>query len=305
MVSHIFPSAKQAAEQFHTIRDILRWAVSMFHANKIHFGQGTENAWDEAVYLTLATLKLPVDTLEPYLDARLSLTERQHVCELIQKRIDERMPSAYLLNEAWLQGYRFYINQNCIIPRSPIAELIVESLQPWVQDPYQPKLILDLCTGSGCLAILAALYFPDARIDAVDISANALAVAKRNVNDYELQARIKLIQSDLFKQITKIKYDIILCNPPYVNTHSMQKLPKEFLHEPSLALAGGTDGMDYVRTIMNKATHFLQPNGMLILEIGHEYPHFIQAFPNLEPIWLSTATTNNQILLLYKEQLTT
>lgn len=303
MHAQVFPPAHQAAKEFRTLRDILRWAVSSFHAHELSFGQGTDNAWDEAVYLALASLKLPLDMLEPFLDARLSSSERLDLCLLMEKRIETRLPAAYLMGEAWLQGYRFHISRDCIIPRSPMAELIVQSLQPWVDDPEATEQILDLCTGSGCLAILAALHFPQAQVDGVDISAAALEIAHKNVQDYDLNERVQLFASDLFADLPAKKYDIILCNPPYVNSQSMKDLPAEFRHEPALALAGGDDGMNCVRNIIDQAPQFLTDNGILVLEIGHEYQNFVRAFPHLTPLWLSTAAADQQILLLTREQL--
>lgn len=303
MVASIFPDAQQAAREFMTLRDILRWAVSYFNAHDISFGQGTDNAWDEAVYLGLTALKLPVDLLEPFMDARLSDGERVHLCNLIEQRVSTRLPAAYLTGEAWLQGFKFQINQDCIIPRSPMAELIVQQLDPWIEDPNAALSILDMCTGSGCLAILAALHFPQAQVTAADISEKALEIANLNVHNYNLQERLQLHKSDLFAQLPAKTYDLILCNPPYVNSDSIANLPAEFKHEPALALAGGDDGMDAVRDILRAAPNFLNPGGVLILEIGHEYNHFVQAFPKLQPMWLSTAQADHQILLLYKEQL--
>ncbi|HLR30771.1 MAG TPA: 50S ribosomal protein L3 N(5)-glutamine methyltransferase [Paenalcaligenes sp.] len=303
MAAPIFPDAQQAAREFTTLRDILRWAVSYFNAHDISFGQGTDNAWDEAVYLGLSALKLPIDLLEPFMDARLSGNERVYLCDLIEQRVNTRLPAAYLTGEAWLQGFKFKISQNCIIPRSPMAELIVQQFEPWIDDPHAPLSILDMCTGSGCLAILAALHFPQAQVDAADISKKALEIAKLNVHSYDLQERLRLFESDLFAQLPAKTYDLILCNPPYVNSDSMANLPAEFKHEPTLALAGGTDGMDAIRNILQAAPRFLRPGGILVLEIGHEYKHFVQAFPRLQPMWLSTAQADHQILLLYKEQL--
>ncbi len=303
MAASIFPNAEQAAREFITLRDLLRWAVSYFNAHDLSFGQGTDNAWDEAVYLGLSALKLPLDLLEPFLDARLSHQERVQVCSFIEKRVSTRLPAAYITGEAWLQGFKFQITQDCIIPRSPIAELITQQLEPWISDPHAPQHILDMCTGSGCLAILAALHFPEAQVDGADISPQALAVAKDNINLYGLEGRMQLFESNLFAQLPEKTYDLIVCNPPYVNSASMAQLPAEFQHEPTLALAGGHDGMDYVRTILRDAPRFLKEGGMLILEIGHEYEHFVRAFPHLDPLWLSTAQADQQILLLYKEQL--
>lgn len=213
------------------------------------------------------------------------------------------MPAAYLTGEAWLQGHRFRVTADTIVPRSPIAELLAEQLQPWIADPDAIYNALDLCTGSGCLAILTALAFPQAQVDAVDLSDAALEVAQSNIDAFELNDRMSLYKSDLLDQLPPSAYDLIICNPPYVNELSVQNLPKEYQHEPQLALAGGDDGMDLVRRILEAAPNFLAPEGVLVLEIGNEYDNFIAAFPELEPIWLSTETAEDQILLLSREQL--
>lgn len=289
----------------HTVRDLLRYAVSRLGKTGAHFGQGTDNAWDEAVYLLLHSLHLPLDQLDPFLDARVLDDERKRFLTLLERRCTERMPAAYLTNEAWLQGYRFHVDERVIIPRSPISELLVQQFQPWVDDPSRVGHILDCCTGSGCLAILAALAFEQADIDATDLSEDALAVARRNVADYDLTGRIRLHQGSLFADLDPgtRRYDLILCNPPYVNAESMQHLPPEFQHEPDMALAGGTDGMDLVRTLLEQAPRYLKEHGMLILEIGHEARHFAAAFPDLEPIWLATEQADDQIMLLTRSQL--
>lgn len=286
-----------------TLRDLLRYAVTRFSAAKLSFGHGTDNAWDEAVYLTLHTLHLPPDTLEPFLDARILPSERERVLGVIDRRVQERVPAAYLTQEAWLRGHRFYVDKRVIVPRSPIAELLESGLSPWVDHPDDVSRALDMCTGSGCLAILAALAFPYAQVDAVDTSDDALAVARRNVEDYGLQERLTLHRSDLFSALPKAAYDVIVCNPPYVNANSMDALPAEFRHEPSLALAGGTDGMDLVRRILAAAPDYLTERGVLVLEIGHEHAHFAAAFPGLEPVWLETEAQGDPILLLTREQL--
>ncbi|WP_341666809.1 50S ribosomal protein L3 N(5)-glutamine methyltransferase [Alcaligenes sp. SDU_A2] len=297
-------SALLAAQQeLRTVRDVLRWSVSQLNRCGVAFGHGSDNAWDEAAYLLLHTLHLPLDTLEPYLDARLLPSEREQFLALIARRCNERLPAAYLTGEAWLQGHRFRVTTDTIVPRSPIAELLSEQLHPWVTDPDAVYKALDLCTGSGCLAILTALAFPQALVDAVDLSDAALAVAQSNVDDFDLNDRVTLYKSDLFDQLPDAAYDLIVCNPPYVNESSMQLLPREYVHEPRQALAGGDDGMDLVRRILQAAPDFLTPDGVLVLEIGHEYDNFVAAFPELEPVWLSTETAEDQILLLTREQL--
>ncbi|WP_269901814.1 50S ribosomal protein L3 N(5)-glutamine methyltransferase [Paenalcaligenes faecalis] len=298
------PSAyTEAAQELRTLRDLLRWAISQFERHQLQFGHGSDNAWDEAIYLLLHSLNLPLDRLEPFLDAGTTQSERLHFVQLIQRRCEERLPAAYLTGEAWLQGLRFKVSPDCIVPRSPISELLSTQLAPWIEDPSRIESVLDVCTGSGCLAILAALTFPNATVDGVDISAAALAIAKQNIEDYGLEDRVCALNSDLYSAVSDKKYDIIISNPPYVNEDSMQALPAEYKHEPRLALAGGEDGMDLVRTILAQAADHLNDNGILILEIGNEYDHFCTAFPELEPIWLSTETADDQILLLHKEQL--
>ncbi|WP_345798144.1 50S ribosomal protein L3 N(5)-glutamine methyltransferase [Castellaniella sp. MT123] len=288
-----------------TLRDLLRWAITRFRGANLVFGHGSDNAWDEAVYLLLHTLHLPLDTLEPFLDARLLERERQRCVDLIHERVNTRKPAAYLTGEAWLQGQRFLVDERVIVPRSPIAELLGEQLAPWIEDPESITRVLDLCTGSGCLAILAAQAFESAQVDAADISTDALSVAQSNIALHELQDRVRTLRSDLLSQIPENRrYDLILCNPPYVNSRAMTALPPEYRHEPRLALAGGEDGMDLVRRILADAPRHLTPDGLLVLEIGHEQAHFQAAFPDLDPVWLSTETASDQILLLRQAQLT-
>ena len=291
--------------ELQTLRDLIRYGVSRLNAAQVALGHGSDNAWDEAVYLTLHALHLPLDTLEPFLDARVLSEERNRVLELIDRRVTERVPAAYLTNEAWLRGHRFYVDARVIVPRSPIAELLDEGLSPWVQDAQAVDSVLDMCTGSGCLAILAALAFPYAQVDAVDVSPDALEVARRNVDDYGLGDRLALHQSDLFDSLPERQYDVIVCTPPYVNSGSMDVLPQEYRHEPRLALAGGADGMDLVRRILGAAPRYLSENGVLVLEIGHERDFFEAAFPELSPVWLDTEEASDQLLLLTREQLTT
>lgn len=288
---------------FSTVRDVLRYAVTCFNEAKLYFGHGTNNAYDEAAYLILHTLKLPLDKLEPFLDAKLLREEIAALLMIIERRVTERIPAAYITNEAWLGGYRFYVDQRVIVPRSFIAELIPDQFSPWVENPESIENILELCTGSGCLPIMLADAFPNAHIDAVDISQDALAVAHRNVSDYGLQDRITLIESDLYAEVPKKKYDLIVTNPPYVNASSMAKLPEEYRREPQLALAGGADGMDLVRKIIAGASSRLTDNGVLIVEIGNEYEHAESAFPNVELTWLSTSAGDDTVFLLTSDQL--
>lgn len=287
----------------HTVRDWLRYAVTRFNRAGLVFGHGSDNAYDEAAYLILHTLHLPPDTLDPFLDARLLESEREAILGVLERRIRERIPAAYITGEAWLRGRRFFVNPNVLVPRSPIAELLDDGLEPWVEDPLAISRVLDLCTGSGCLAILAAEAFPHADVVGADISAAALEVAQRNVRDYGLEDRLQLIQSDLLDDLPADPFDLIICNPPYVNAQSMALLPPEYRQEPALGLHGGEDGMDIVRRLLQTAAEFLSPHGLLVLEIGHERPHFEAAFPELQPVWLQTAGTSDHILLLTRDAL--
>jgi ribosomal protein L3 glutamine methyltransferase len=287
-----------------TVRDWLRYTVSQMHRHDVHVGQGSQSLWDDAVFLVLCTLDLPIDRLEPFLDARVLPEEAQRLNTHIHQRCIERIPTAYLVGQSWLAGYRFQVDPQVLIPRSPISELLTQQLHPWIESPEQVLRAADICTGSGCLAILMALYFPHAIVDATDISETALELAQSNVDEYQLQQRVYLHQGHMLQALPRhTRYDLIVCNPPYVNTESMSTLPAEFEHEPSLALAGGTDGMDLVRDLIDEASHYLNADGILILEIGHEADHFEAAFPELEPLWLDTAATERQIMLLRADQL--
>jgi ribosomal protein L3 glutamine methyltransferase len=290
-------------DNFSTIRDLLRYAVTRFNTAGLFFGHGNSNAFDEAAYLILHTLKLPLDKLDPFLDARLLPDEIGSVLQVVERRTTERVPAAYLTNEAWLGHYRFYVDERVLVPRSFIAELIPEQFSPWVDHPESVTNILELCTGSGCLPIMLADAFPNAHVDAVDLSADALQVARRNVDDYGLQDRITLIQSDLYAKVPEHKYDLIVTNPPYVNAASMAKLPQEYLREPQLALAGGADGMDLVRKIVAGAAERLNENGILIVEVGNERAFAETAFSDLELTWLSTSAGDDMVFLVTADQL--
>lgn len=291
------------AVPFQTLRDLLRHAVTRFNTAQLYFGHGSDNAFDEAAYLLLHTLKLPLDQLDPFLDARLTTDEIQTLLGLIERRANDRVPVAYLTNEALLSDYRFYVDERVIVPRSFIAELIPEQFQPWVPDPDAVHKVLELCTGSGCLAIMLADAFPNAQIDAVDLSVDALEVANKNVAEYELQDRVTLYQSDLYEKLPTKKYDLIVTNPPYVNSVSMLKLPPEYRAEPQLALAGGDDGMDLVRRIVAGAKERLTTSGVLVVEIGNEFAHAEAAFAELELTWLSTSAGDESVFLLTADQL--
>jgi ribosomal protein L3 glutamine methyltransferase len=295
--------AATAAKHLTTVRDCLRYAVSRFQAAQLFFGHGSAEAFDEAAYLVLHTLHLPLDRLEPFLDAALLPTERTAVLKMIDKRVATRQPAAYLTNEAWLGEFKFYVDKRVIVPRSFIAEVLRERLQPWLKVSDEVASVLELCTGSGCLAVLAAHAFPTAFVDAVDLSPGALAVATRNVADYGLANRVVLMKSDLFAAVEGRKYDLILANPPYVDAPTMRGLPAEYRHEPRMALASGEDGLLHTHAILARAKHFLNRNGLLVVEIGHNRATLEAQYPHLPFIWLPTASGEGFVFLLHRKDL--
>ncbi|MDR0379514.1 MAG: 50S ribosomal protein L3 N(5)-glutamine methyltransferase [Candidatus Accumulibacter sp.] len=294
----------EACKELATFRDLMRFSVSRFNEAKVFFGHGTDNAWDEAAYLLLHSLHLPVDQpLDPYMDARLTAAERAGVLELVRRRVTERVPAAYLTREAWLGDCRFHVDERVIVPRSHIAELLREQLGPWINDPWAVRRVLDMCTGSGCLAILAANAFPEAAIDAVDVSPDALAVARVNVEDYGLGARIRLVESNAFAALAGESYDVIVANPPYVDAESLARLPEEYRREPRLALAGGEDGLDFVRALLHEAPGHLTPDGILVVEIGNNKDALERAFPRLSFVWLDTSAGDHFVFMLRRKDL--
>ena len=299
--------AGAAARELRTLRDLLRYAVSRFGAAGLAYGHGTDNAWDEAVALLLWALHLPPDTLEPWLDARLCATERQAALALIERRIAARQPAAYLTGEAWLRGLAFACDARALVPRSLIAEALDEALPDWLERHPRPASwpasILDLCTGGASLAIVAATRFADAQVVGADLSADALALAAENRARHGLQQRLELLHGDLFTPLRERRFDLILCNPPYVNDASMRALPPEFRAEPRIALAGGSDGMDVVRRLLAEAPAHLTRDGVLLLEIGHEAAHFEAAFPALEFHYLPVTAGERMLVLIEAQQL--
>jgi len=292
-----------------SVLELIEGASSQMQAAGLAFGQGTINAWDEAVWLVLWKLGLPLDDLDTVGPLPVSEDQAQAVQQLIQTRITTRQPAAYLTQEAWLQGVPFFVDQRSIVPRSFIAELIADaSIDPWLH--AQTRRALDLCTGNGSLAVLAAMAWPELEVDAADVSPAALEVAAVNLQRHQLDQRIRLITSDGLTQVQG-PYDLILCNPPYVNARSMAALPPEFLAEPALALDGNTqgqdDGMDFVRpllsTLRSHPERYLNPQGVLVLEIGNEREHFDSAFPELEVVWLETSAGFDQVMLITREAL--
>ncbi len=271
--------------------------------SKLAYGHGTTNAWDEAVYLTLHALRLPLDKLAPLLSRKITDAEQQRVSRLVGERIRRRVPAAYLTREAWLGDFRFYVDERVIVPRSFIAELLREKLAPWIRRPAAIRRTLDLCTGSGCLAVLLAKTFSKAQVDAVDISIDALAVAAMNVRAYRLGQRIRLTESDMFLNVKSNAYDLIIANPPYVSDVAMRRLPTEYRHEPRLALASGKDGFDAVRTILRQASDHLADDGVLVVEVGHHRRQLERAFPHHPFVWLQTSAGDDCVFLLYRDDL--
>ena len=286
-----------------TLRDWLRFAVSRFNEAQLFFGHGTDNAYDEAVWLILHTLHLPLDRLEPFLDASLTDEEKSALTALLKRRIAERIPAAYLTHEAWLAGERFYVDERVIVPRSFIAHLLGEQLAPWVEDAESVEAVLDLCTGSGCLAILAAQAFPQSHVDAADLSADALDVARRNIAEHGLEKRVTAVQSNMFDSLDGRRYDLIISNPPYVNEASVAALPPEYRHEPALALGSGEDGLDATRVILENAARHLKRGGLLVVEIGHNREALEAAFPDLPFVWLDTEGPGEYVFCLKREDL--
>lgn len=292
----------EAVLELQTLRDFWRWSCARFDQEGIALGQQTTHARDEALALLLASLGLPPDEPEAWLDSRLCTSERNHLAGQIERRCRERIPTAYLTGEAWLAGLRFRADPRALIPRSLIAEAIANALPDWLQlsprGPDWPRQTLDLCTGGGSLAIIAAYAFPGTLVSASDLSTDALALAADNVVDHGLEDRVSLSRGDLFEPLEGQRFDLILCNPPYVNDDSIARLPAEFRHEPIEALAGGADGMDLVRRIVGQAGRHLSDDGLLILEIGHEADHFERAFPLLEHHWLEVSAGERMVALI-------
>lgn len=288
-----------ARAQLRTVRDLLRFAVTRFEAADLFYGHGSDNAWDEAAYLVHHALHLPLERIEAFLDARLTAAERGTVLNMLRRRVEERVPAAYLTGEAFLGPYRFRVDERVIVPRSFIGELMIDGdLAPWIDDPEAVGSVLELCTGSGCLAIVAAHAFPNAQVDAVDLSTDALEVARLNVADYGLEDTVTLYHSDLYQALPQKRYDLILSNPPYVNAPSMATLPEEYRREPEMALAGGEDGLDLVHTILREAPRFLTENGLLVVEIGHNRDDLEAAYPDTPFTWLETESGNEFVFLL-------
>ncbi|EEY98634.1 50S ribosomal protein L3 N(5)-glutamine methyltransferase [Vibrio cholerae] len=292
---------EEAVSELHTLQDMIRWTVSRFNAANLFYGQGTDNAWDEAVQLILPTLYLPIDVPPHVLSSRLTSSERLRVVERVIKRINDRTPVAYLTNKAWFCGLEFFVDQRVLVPRSPIGELIQNRFEPWLIE--EPTRIMDLCTGSGCIAIACANAFPEAEVDAIDISVDALQVAEQNIQDHGLEQQVFPIRSDLFRDLPQEQYDLIVTNPPYVDQEDMDSLPSEFRHEPELGLAAGSDGLKLARRILANAPLYLKENGILVCEVGNSMVHMMEQYPHIPFTWLEFENGGHGVFLLTREQL--
>ncbi len=296
--------ASTLSMELSTIRDWIRYAVSQFEVSDIFYGHGADNSYDEAIWLIMSGLHLPMDTLENFLDANITSTERDHLANLIEQRVTNHKPTAYLVKEAWLHDFKFYVDERVLVPRSFIAELLLDdSLTPWIEFPEMVESAADLCTGSGCLGILLAHAFPDATVDVIDISPDAIDVSNINIANYGLEEQVTAIQSDMFTALAGKTYDVLISNPPYVDAPSMAVLPTEYRNEPQLALGSGTDGLDHTHTILREAANYLTDEGVLIVEIGHNREALLEAYPAVPFVWLDTSAGDQFVFLLTKAQL--
>ncbi|PHI29970.1 50S ribosomal protein L3 N(5)-glutamine methyltransferase [Budvicia aquatica] len=294
-------SVDEVVNDMHTIQDMLRWSVSRFNAENIYYGHGTDNPWDEAVQLVLPTLFLPLDIPPEMYLARLTVSERHRIVERVIRRVNERLPVAYLTNKAWFAGHEFFVDERVLVPRSPIGELINNRFDALL--PQEPQAILDMCTGSGCIAIACAYAFPEAEVDAVDISIDALAVAEQNIEAHRLEHQVTPIRSDLFRDMPPVKYDLIVTNPPYVDAEDMSDLPKEFRFEPELGLAAGSDGLKLARRILACAPDYLNEDGVLICEVGNSMVHLMDEYPDIPFTWIEFEFGGNGVFMLTRQQL--
>lgn len=291
----------EAVNELHTIQDMLRWSVSRFSAANIWYGHGTDNPWDEAVQLVLPSLYLPLDIPEDMRNARLTPSERHRIVERVIRRVNERIPVAYLTNKAWFCGHEFYVDERVLVPRSPIGELINHHFSGLIDNA--PRHILDMCTGSGCIGIACAYAFPEADVDVVDISVDALAVTERNIEAHGLEQQVTPMRSDLFRDLPKVQYDIIVTNPPYVDAEDMSDLPGEYHFEPELGLAAGNDGLDLARRILACAPDYLADGGILICEVGNSMVHLMEQYPEVPFTWLEFDNGGDGVFMLTKSQL--
>lgn len=294
--------AQPALTELSSLLDFIRWGASQFRAAELSFSHGMASALDEAAYLVLHTLHLPIDTPELYFASKLTQQEKQKVVDILERRLIERKPAAYLTNEAWFAGLPFYVDERVLVPRSPIAELIEKQFYPWV-DQAQVEHVLDLCTGSGCIGIACAYAFPQAEVDLSDISADALAVAKLNIERHGVQAHVQALESDLFAHLTNKRYDLIVSNPPYVDAAEIEEMTSEFQHEPLLGLAAGKEGLDIAHRILATARKHLSDHGILIVEVGNSQFALAEAYPDVAFQWLEFERGGDGIFLLTAAQL--
>lgn len=285
-----------------TIEEYLTWATDYFTSNDVYYGHGTDNPWDEAVMLVLYVLELPAENDRSLLAQQLTPEQEQQLVGLAKRRVAERIPVPYLTNEAWFAGQKYFVTKDVLIPRSPLAETIADHFQPWLGKTV-PQRILDLCTGSGCLAIFCAEQFPECSVDAIDISPAALDVARRNILLHGCVDQVNPIESNLFDAVQGIKYDIIISNPPYVSAEEMATLPHEYKHEPELALASGQDGLDLTVKILQQAKNYLTPNGILIVEVGSSWQTLVDKYPHMPFTWLEFSYGGEGVFLLYAKDL--
>jgi ribosomal protein L3 glutamine methyltransferase len=285
-----------------TIQDFVRWGASRFNAEGLFFGHGTDNALDEAAQLVLHALHLPPELPATYRECRLTFPERAAVCELLQRRMSERKPAAYLTNRGWFAGLEFYVNEDVLVPRSPLAELVEAGFDPWLE-PEAVGRVLDLCAGSGCIGIACAVYLPEAEVDLADVSPKALEVASRNLARHRLQDRVRVLQSDLFAAVGERRYDVIVSNPPYVSAEDLAALPEEYRKEPQLALAGGESGLDLILRILCEAPAYLNDGGVLVVEVGNSATELERRFPDLPFLWLEFERGGEGVFLMKHEQL--
>ncbi|NQY25796.1 MAG: 50S ribosomal protein L3 N(5)-glutamine methyltransferase [Piscirickettsiaceae bacterium] len=297
---------KTIIEELTTLRDVLRWATSQFNASDLFYGHGNDDAFNDALQLILHSLHLPVTEFpELFADAKLTHAEKTAIADLIHRRISERVPVPYLIHEAWFAGLPFYVDERVLIPRSPFAELIADNFMPWLSEPDTVHHILDLCTGSGCIAIALANAFPNALVDAIDISADAIDVANININKHGLEESVTAIQSDLWAALDQQKYDLIISNPPYVGADEMATLPAEYRHEPAFALEADDNGLALVEKIMLNAARFLTANGLLFVEVGNSDTAVMEKWPNIEFLWLDFELGGHGIFMLTQTQCAT
>ena len=294
-------SVDEAVGELHTIQDMIRWTVSRLNAANVYYGHGTDNPWDEAVQLVLPSVFLPLDIPEDMHNARLTSSERHRIVERVIRRVNERVPVAYLTNKAWFCGMEFYVDERVLVPRSPIGELINNRFSGILHD--KPQHILDMCTGSGCIAIACAYAYPETEVDAVDISPDALAVAEQNIEAHGIENWVTPIRSDLFRDLPPLQYDLIVTNPPYVDEDDMSDLPQEYRHEPELGLASGSDGLKLTRRILACAPDYLTEEGVLVCEVGNSMVHLIDQYPEIPFTWLEFENGGDGVFMLTKQQL--